>query len=132
MRIKKSVITQKVVVSALPIEVYQAFIDPKKHSEFTGSKATGKSNVGSKFTAWDGYIQGKILELKKGKRLVQEWVTSEWPKNASPSILELTFKRVDGKTEITIIHSNVPIDLEPDLKQGWIDFYWKPLKKYFK
>ena len=68
MGIKKSIITQKIIVGASPMDVYQAFIDPKKHSEFTGSKATGKASVGSKFTAWDGYIQGKILELEKGKK----------------------------------------------------------------
>ena len=118
MGIKKSIITQKVIVGASPMDVYQAFIDPKKHSEFTGSKATGKASVGSKFTAWDGYIQGKILELEKGKKIVQEWIATDWPTNASPSIIELTFKIVDGKTEITMVHSEVPVDLEPDLTQG--------------
>ena len=130
--IKKSTITQKVIVEATPTEVYDAFVDPKKHSEFTGSKATGKPTVGSRFTAWDGYIQGKILELEKGKRIVQEWVTTEWPKNASPSILELSFKRVEDKTEITMVHSNVPENLKADLAQGWNDFYWEPLQTYFE
>ena len=46
MTIKKSTITQKVIVKATPNEVYDAFVDPKKHSEFTGSKATGKPTVG--------------------------------------------------------------------------------------
>jgi activator of HSP90 ATPase len=130
--IQKSTITQKIIIKATPTEVYDAFIDPKKHSEFTGSKATGKPVVGGKFTAWDGYIQGKNLELEKGKRIVQEWVTTDWPKNFPPSRLELNFMDLGGKTEITMVHLDVPAVQEDELKQGWKDFYWEPLKDYFR
>jgi uncharacterized protein YndB with AHSA1/START domain len=97
-----------------------------------GSKATGKPVVGSKFTAWDGYIRGKNLELEKEKRIVQEWVTTDWPKNFPPSRLELNFKDLGGITEITMVHSDVPAVQEDELKQGWKDFYWEPLKDYFR
>jgi activator of HSP90 ATPase len=132
MESKKSTITQKVIVSATPDEVYNALMDSKKHSEFTGSKAEGKSIVGSEFTAWDGYIHAKILELEKGKRIVQEWVTTEWPEGFPPSKLELTFKDLGGKTEIIMVHADVPLSQEADLRQGWIDFYWEPLTDYFE
>ena len=132
MEIKKSTIIQSVIIKASPKEVYDARIDPKIHSKFTGSKATGKATVGRSFTAWDGYIHGKTLELEEGKRIVQNWVTSEWPQDFPPSRLELTFKDLGDKTEITMVHSDVPVALEVDLGQGWIDFYWEPLKNYFK
>jgi hypothetical protein len=60
---KKTTIRQKIIVPAKPMEVYEAFVDAKKHSAFTGSKATGEGKVGAKFTAWDEYISGKFLEL---------------------------------------------------------------------
>jgi activator of HSP90 ATPase len=132
MKRKTTTITQKIVLPALPEEVYDALLDPKKHSEFTGSKATGKAIVGAKFTAWDGYISGRNLELEKGKRIAQEWVTTEWPEDYPPSKLEFTFKEVDGETELTMVHSDIPTDQEEELKQGWIDYYWKPLKNYFE
>jgi len=125
-------ITQKVIIHALPEEVYEAFLDPKKHSEFTGSKATGKAMVGAKFTAWDGYISGKTLELVNGKRIVQEWVTTEWPEGYPPSKLELKFKVTNGETELTMIHSDIPVGQKKELEQGWTDFYWAPLKDYFE
>lgn len=125
-------IEDKVVIPATPDEVYDAFLDPKKHAAFTGSKATGSPKVGAKFTAWDGYISGKNLELEKGKRIVQEWVTTGWPEGYAPSRLELTFTRVKGGTEISMVHSNVPAEQADDYAQGWKDFYWKPLKEYFK
>jgi activator of HSP90 ATPase len=132
MKRKTTIITQKIVLPALTEDVYEALLDPKKHSEFTGSKATGKAIVGGKFTAWEGYISGRNLELEKGKRIVQEWVTTGWPEDYPPSKLEFTFKEVDGKTELTMVHSGIPADQEEELKQGWIDYYWKPLKNYFE
>jgi activator of HSP90 ATPase len=129
---KKETIKQKITVPAKPIEVYEAFVDPRKHSAFTGSKATGAGKVGGKFTAWDGYISGKFLELEKGKRIVQEWITTEWPKDFPPSRFELTFKETEGGTEISMIHSDVPQEQAEDIKEGWNEFYWKPLKEYFK
>jgi activator of HSP90 ATPase len=79
MNLKTTTITQKVIISAAPKEVYDAFVDAKKHSAFTGAKATCDPKVGGGFTAWDGYISGRNLELERGKRIVQEWSTTEWP-----------------------------------------------------
>lgn len=68
MKMKVTTIKQNAVIPATPDEVYEAFIDAKKHSAFTGSKATCNPKIGGKFTAWDGYISGKNLELEKGKK----------------------------------------------------------------
>jgi activator of HSP90 ATPase len=132
MKLKTAIIKQKIILQALPDEVYDALLNPRKHSEFTGSKATGKAKVGAEFTAWDGYISGKNLELEKGKRIIQEWATTEWPEGYPPSRLEFILKEVDGKTELTMIQSNIPAEQEEELKQGWIDYYWEPLKNYFE
>jgi activator of HSP90 ATPase len=115
-----------------PQEVYDALVDPRKHAEFTGAKATGQAKVGAKFTAWDGYITGKHLQLEPGKRLVQEWSTTEWPTGAQPSRLEWTFVRKSDGTEVTLLHSEVPSDQAESYRQGWIDYYWEPLKQYFE
>jgi activator of HSP90 ATPase len=129
---KFKTIKQKAIVSAAPSEVYDALMDAKKHSAITGSKATSDPRVGGKFTAWDGYISGKNLELEKGKKIVQEWITTEWPENYPPSRLELVFDKVREGTEIVMTHSQVPAEQADDIAQGWIDFYWEPMKGYFK
>ena len=126
-------ITQRVIIPKVsPKEVYQAYVDPKKHSEFTGSEATGKPVVGGKFTAWDGYISGRFLELEEGKRMVQEWKSTDFPEGSPPSKLELTFRVVPKGTEIVMVHSNVPKDQEDETAEGWTEFYWEPMKQYFK
>jgi len=123
-------IRQAVFLDARPEEVYEAFTDASKHSGFTGAKATCDPKVGGKFTAWDGYICGKNLELEKGKRIVQEWKTSEWP-DAGPSIVEFTFTKKGKGTELVMAHSKVPSSQAEAYRKGWIEFYWEPLKKYF-
>jgi len=126
-------ITQKVMIPKVsPKQVYEAYVDPKKHSEFTDSKATGKPVVGGKFTAWDGYISGTFLELEEGKRVVQEWKSTDFPEDYPPSKLELTFREVPKGTEITMVHSNVPKEQEAETAEGWTEFYWDPMKEYFK
>ncbi len=55
-------------MAAPPTQVYDAFIDAKKHEKFTGSPATCAQKIGGRFTAWDGYISGNITELSKGRR----------------------------------------------------------------
>jgi len=129
---KTETIKQKVVIPAMPNEVYDAFLDAKIHSKFTGSKATCDPKVGGKFSAWDGYIYGKNLELEPGKRIVQEWASTDFPEGHPPSKLEITLKKAKGGTELTMVHSGIPAGQAADTAQGWIDFYWDPLKKYFQ
>src|SRR4030065_2547096 len=99
MKLKTTSITQKVVIPQAPEEGYDAFMDAKKHSAFTGAKATCDATVGGEFSAWDGYITGKNLELDKGKRIVQEWITTEWPEGYPPSKLELTLQKTEKGNE---------------------------------
>ena len=128
---KTTTIKQKVFIPATPAEVYDAYLDPKKHAAFTGAKATGSAKVGSRFTAWDGYIFGKNVKLVKNKKIVQEWQTTEWPEGAEPSQFEITLVAKKGGTEITMVHSNLPAEQAASYKSGWDDYYWKPMKKYF-
>ncbi|MFH0972300.1 MAG: SRPBCC domain-containing protein [Candidatus Micrarchaeota archaeon] len=129
MRVKT--ITQTAFIQAPPLEVYRCFADPKLHSQVTGSKATGNAKEGSKFTAWDGYISGRNLKLVEGKKIVQEWKTSEWPEFTPPSIFTLDFIPKKGGTEIRMVHSKVPAEQAAGYEKGWKEFYWDPLKAHF-
>ena len=124
-------IKQKINIPATPAQLYEVFTNPQIHSLVTGSKATGGTKVGQKFTAWDGYITGKVLQLKKNSLVKQEWQTDGWEIGYGPSILELRFEAKSKGTQITLIHSNVPSASASSYAQGWHDYYWKPLITYF-
>ena len=125
-------IKQKVLISAKPVEIYDALLNEQKHSAFTGAKATCDRRVGGKFTAWDGYISGKNIKLENGRHIVQEWKTTEWPRGYKPSTLEFTFIPKKNGTEIKLVQTNVPSTQAENYKKGWVDYYWRPLKKYFR
>jgi activator of HSP90 ATPase len=124
-------IRQSIFVEASPEEVYEALTDPKRHSEFTGSPATGAPRVGGVFTAWEGYITGRHIELQKGKKIVQEWSTSEWPEGHPPSRLEFTMTRKEDGTQLTMFQTSVPAEQVEEYRSGWIENYWDPLREYF-
>ena len=125
-------IEQKYHFNAKPVEVYDAYVNPVKHAEFTGAGATGKAEAGAEYTAWDGYITGKHVELILARKIVDEWKTSGWPEGYPPSRLELSLA-VDGDgTELTMMHSEVPEEQAAAYRQGWVDYYWEPMRKYFE
>ncbi len=128
---KTKTIRQKEFIPVTPVEIYDAFLNEEKHTEFTGAKATCDRRVGGKFTAWDGYISGKNIRLENGRRIVQEWKTTEWPNGYGPSLIEFTFTPKAGGTEIRLTQKNVPAAQAESYKRGWADYYWTPLKKYF-
>jgi activator of HSP90 ATPase len=129
---KVATIRQTKFIRAEPDEVYNAFINGKIHAAFTGAKATCNAKVGGKFTAWNGYITGKNLKLKKGKLIVQQWKTKRWPKGYPYSILEFTFKPEKGGTRVRMVQSNVPASQAANYRQGWVESYWSPLRRYFQ
>lgn len=124
-------IEQSEFISAPPARVYAALVDAAEHAAFTGAAATSEAKVGGAFSAWDGYITGRHLELVPGRNIVQEWQTTEWPDGAPPSRLEFALAAEGKGTRVRLIHSAVPAEQAADYAQGWIDFYWTPLKAYF-
>jgi activator of HSP90 ATPase len=119
-------IRQVVTFKASPHAVYEALMDSKKHSAFTGDKAVISRQVGGVFEAGDGYISGTNLELVPDQKIVQAWRGSDFPEGAV-SKATFTLKGVEGGTRLTFTHSGVPEELFDSIKGGWVEFYWEPL-----
>ncbi|MBI2246730.1 MAG: SRPBCC domain-containing protein [Armatimonadetes bacterium] len=121
-------VRQSVTIQTSPKTIYDALMDSRKHSLFTGSKASISRRVGGKFTAYDGYAEGTNLELVPGKRIVQSWRANDWPKGHY-SKTTFTMRTVKDGTKLTFTQTGIPDRQVASIKQGWIDFYWKPLKE---
>ena len=124
-------IVQHVFIQATPEQVFDALVQPAIAASIVGGVCTGEPQAGATFTHWNGYIIGKHLELVRGERIVQEWTTTEWPKGAAPSRLEVQLSGTAGGTELTMTHSAVPSAQAEDYRQGWIDNYWTPMRAHF-
>ncbi len=115
-----------------PRIMYNAWLSSKQHSAFTGGEAKINPKIGGKISAWDNYIKGKIIELKPYKKIVQTWRSSDFSPSDKDSILEVFFENVEKGTKITLLHSNIPDGQGKGYKKGWKDYYFTPMKKYFR
>jgi len=118
--------------SATPEAIYDAWLSTDGHTGMTGSPAKVDGRVGGDFTAWDGYIWGKFLELEPARRILQAWRTTEFPEDAEDSRVEVILESAGKGTKVTIHHSLIPEGQADDYKLGWNDFYFKPMRAYFE
>ena len=112
-------------------EIYEAWLDSKKHTAMTGSEATVEARIDGTFKAWEGYIEGTTIELEPNKKIIQKWRTTDFPSDSPDSTVEIILKEVDNGTRITLIHSEIPTGQAEDYRKGWDDFYFSPMKSYF-
>ncbi|HYM02843.1 MAG TPA: SRPBCC domain-containing protein [Stellaceae bacterium] len=123
--------TVSAVLAASPKEVYDAWLDGRKHGAMTGARARGSKKVGGTFAAWDDYISGRNLILEPGKRIVQAWRTTQFSDKDPDSQIELLLTRVAGGTKLTLRHTKVPDGHESYRDGGWRENYFAPMKAYF-
>jgi uncharacterized protein YndB with AHSA1/START domain len=130
---KTRTIRQTATIRATPNAVYDALMSSRGHAAFTGAPARVSPKVGGKFRAWDGYIEGRNLELVRGKKIVQAWKPREedWPPDYYSTVTyELT--AIPTGTRLKFTHSGVPVQHARHLALGWKDHYWAPLKAYLE
>ncbi len=120
-------IRQSVTFKASPHTVYELLVDSKKHSVLAGDEAKISRKAGGKFNV-GSYIDGVQLELVPDEKIVQTWRYEDWPKGHY-SKATFFFKALDGKTRLTFTQTGVPAEFLEDIKQGWIDYYWTPMKE---
>lgn len=127
-------IKKEIILPCSPKEAYDAWMDSKTHGEIIDGTAVIDPKVGGKFDLWDGYLIGKTIELDPDKhRIVQEWRddSTDWPEGYYSKIT-LEFKPHGGKeTKLLFSHTGIPEKHVKTIDQGWEDYYWASMKKYF-
>jgi len=122
--------TLKTKIDATAKQIYIAWLSSDGHTNMTGGTATISDIIGANFTAWDGYIEGQNIELEPFNRILQSWRTSQFEKDEEDSQIEILLNEINGQTELTLIHTNVPESGEHYIK-GWDNHYFQPMKNYF-
>jgi activator of HSP90 ATPase len=132
MKVKTTSVKQTATIPATPKQVYNALMNSEIHSAFTGAKAVIGKKAGTYYSAYDGYIAGKTIELEAGKKNVQTWIAMEdkWPE-CHESLITFRLSEKGDKTLISFVHENVPIVISKNFVSDWKDYYWNPLKRYF-
>ena len=126
---KTRTIRQLVTFEATPHQVYEALMDARKHGSFTGGGARISRKVGGRFSVFGGWAAGTNLALVPDRKIVQAWWSQNagWPKEHF-SRATFALRRVPGGTRLTFTHSGVPAAAYADIKRGWWENYWTPMK----
>ncbi|MDH3243498.1 MAG: SRPBCC domain-containing protein [Saprospiraceae bacterium] len=122
--------TLKTHIRASAQDIYKAWLSSEGHTEMTGAVATSSDKVGDEYSAWDGYITGKNLELDPFRRIYQSWRTTDFSEDEPDSRLEVILEQTDDRTTITLKHTNLP-DHGEQYRTGWEDHYFQSMKVYF-
>lgn len=124
-----------VILDCKPQEAYEAWLDSALHGKMIDGKVTISPRVGGAFTIWDGAITGKTLELDPDKyKIVQSWRYDydDWPQDR-PSTLTIEFIPYQkNKCKLFLFQSGLPENHVDEIAQGWKEYYWEPMKSYFK
>jgi activator of HSP90 ATPase len=118
---------------ASPSDVFDMYLDARQHAEITGAPAKIAATTGAEFAAFDGALTGKILQVVKGRLIVQSWRASGWKTGDIDSTLILTLlPKGRGGTLIRLVQVNVPDHDFAGVSQGWELYYWAPWRKYLE
>jgi activator of HSP90 ATPase len=126
----KTIVQEVVFKNTTPKALYDLYMDAKKHSAATGSPAKISGKVGGSFSAHNGYITGKNLQLLKNKLIVQTWRAQDWNKDDLDSTFIIALKPKGNDVVLQAVHANVPDEQAKGIDKGWHEFYWEPWKKY--
>lgn len=102
-------------------------MDSKKHSKLIGDKAVISRKVGGEWSAFSGGLSGLNIALVPDKTIEQLWRTDDWPEGHY-STAKFILKSTKGGTKLMFSQKNIPESDFENIKQGWYDFYWDPMK----
>ena len=122
-------IHQEIVFGATQKRVYDALLDSKQFSEFTGAPAEISRDPGGSLSCFGGMITGRNVELVPNQRIVQAWRVGNWPEGVY-SIVRFELKAQGSDATLTLHHAGFPEGNREHLESGWHKMYWEPLKKH--
>ena len=123
-------IHQEIAFAANPKRIYEALLDGRQFSEFTGgAPAQIDPAAGGPFSCFGGMIVGRNIELKPNQRVVQAWRAANWPEGIY-SIVRFELAGEGEGTRLTFDQCGFPADQREHLEGGWHKMYWEPLRTY--
>ncbi|MEH6937718.1 SRPBCC family protein [Bacillus sp. JJ664] len=123
-------IHQENIFNVSPNEIFQILTESNKFSELTGGAPTEIHNeAGGSFSLFGGMIHGRNIELVENKLIVQAWRAGNWNEGVY-SLVRFELKEHESGTMVILDHTGFPEGQDEHLSIGWIENYWKPLKKY--
>jgi activator of HSP90 ATPase len=123
-------IHQQTTIPADPERVYAVLADARALSALSGMSGTAGETDGEAFSAFDGNVTGRQIELRPGERVAQAWRFPRWQEGVY-SIVSFTLAPAEGGTLLTVDQHGEPEDWHDHIDANWPTFYLRPLTEHF-
>jgi len=120
---------QETDIKASRQRIYDALLDSKQFTAFTGAPAEISREAGGTFSLFGGLILGRNIELVPKERIVQAWRPADWEPGVY-TLVKFELRELGPQTRIVLDHTGFPEQNFRHLNSGWYTHYWEPLKKY--
>jgi activator of HSP90 ATPase len=120
---------QEIELKAAASRIYEALLDSKQFTAFSGLPAEIDPRVGGAFSMFGGQIVGITVELVPNHRMVQAWRPTHWDPGVYSSA-KFELKPAGSGTTVILDHTGFPEGEFASLDWGWHNHYWEPLKKF--
>ena len=127
-------IRKAVDLEASPQRVYEALLDARQFSAFSGAPAQIERIEGGAFSCFGGIITGRNIELVPNQRIVQAWRVMLWLEGIY-SIVVFELHAQGQGTHLALEHKGFPDQMRAQLNGempdgGWERRYLDPLRRY--
>ncbi len=119
---------QYYIIRTPPEDLYKALTIAETIQLWTGYPAGMKAEEGFEFSLFDGDINGKNLELKPGKEIVQQWY---FDGQKEASIVRIILHPHKKGTSVELRHSNIPEEVFDEFRTGWDEYYFGRLQDFY-
>jgi activator of HSP90 ATPase len=120
---------QEISIKASPHRIYEALLDSKQFTAFTGLPAEISRETGGTVSMFNGMIVGRNIELVPAQRIVQAWRPASWIPGVY-SLVKFELKEQGPQCMIVLDHTGFPEGNFRHLDSGWYERYWEPLKNF--
>jgi uncharacterized protein YndB with AHSA1/START domain len=132
-------IKQQARIPASPAEVYAILADAEALSALSGMSGRAGRSEGEEFSAFDGHVTGRQIDLVPDQRVVQAWRFPVWEPGRY-TIVRFTLEAEVGGTRLIIDQDGEPEQSDvlgchqtwhDHLDANWATFYLTPLTRHF-
>jgi activator of HSP90 ATPase len=120
---------QEIDIKANRQRIYDALLDSKQFTSFSGAPAEINREPGGTFSLFGGLIVGRNIELVAAQRIVQAWRPAAWEPGVY-SLVKFELKETRPQTRIILDHTGFPEGNFRHFEYGWYAHYWEPLRKF--
>ena len=123
-------IQQQAMIDADPAQVYAVLANAEALSALSGMSGIAGRSAGEEFSAFDGHVVGRQIELVPGERIVQAWRFPVWTPGTF-SIVRFTLVAEGGGTRLVLDQHGEPDGWHEHVDTNWPTFYLTPLTRHF-